>query len=212
MRHLHLPFMLAGALVLGAIALGGCASLSKDQCMGGDWQQIGFMDGSKGLPSQELDKHAKACAEYGVQPNLEPYLVGRSKGLLNYCLPASAFDQGRAGNGENVAACPPAMQAAFVTEYRRGAEIHAMESELANLRARLTSNDSDIRSNNRRIGDIRNALDKSELGADARKNLLNEFNRLVNDNNNLSRENSYLRRDADRHYEMVLMRLRDFGR
>ncbi|MFM9438197.1 hypothetical protein ACFDR9_005300 [Janthinobacterium sp. CG_23.3] len=207
MRLLHLPLLLAGAL-----ALGGCASLSKDQCLGGDWRQIGFYDGIKGLPSAELDKHAKACAEYGVQTDFERYHAGRSKGLLNYCQPESAFQEGRAGRADNVAACPPNLQRDFHGEYRRGAEIYAMESQIANLRSQLSSNDDNIRSNNRRIHDIRTALDRSDLGADARKNLLSEFNRLVNDNNAMTRDNGYLHRDLDRRYDMLRLRLRDFGR
>ncbi|WP_317205665.1 DUF2799 domain-containing protein [Janthinobacterium sp.] len=207
MRHPHLPLLAALAL-----ALGGCASLSKDQCLSGDWRQIGFNDGLKGYASEELDKHAKACAEYGVQPQFDQYHEGRSRGLLNYCQPDSAFNQGRAGNRPNAPACPPNMRLDFETEYRRGAEIYAMESELGNLRGRLGSNDNLLHANNRRINEIRATLDRAELGADARKNLLNEFNRLVNDNNNIVRDNDYLRRDIERRYDMLRRRLNDFGR
>ncbi|WP_188566176.1 DUF2799 domain-containing protein [Undibacterium terreum] len=158
-----------------ASSIAGCASLSKDQCLNGNWQQIGFNDGLRGLTPQQLDEHAKACAEYGVQTNFDQYMLGRSRGLLNYCQPQNAFNVGRAGQGENVAACPPNMQNDFVFEFRRGQEINQMESELESIRSRVVLNNSRISRNDGRIYDIRNELRRTDLSNDARAALLNEF-------------------------------------
>ncbi|MES2106873.1 MAG: DUF2799 domain-containing protein [Pseudomonadota bacterium] len=196
--------------LLGSMA--GCASLSKDQCLNGNWQQIGFADGTRGLPPDQLNEHAKACSEYGVQTNFEQYMLGRSRGLINYCQPQNAFNIGRAGQGENMAACPPNMQDAFLFEFRRGGEINQMESELEALRSRISANNSRIYRNDGRISDIRNELRRTDLSNEARNALLNEFNRLVDEKNFLIRENGFVQRDADRRYDTIVMRLREFGK
>ncbi|MES2070583.1 MAG: DUF2799 domain-containing protein [Pseudomonadota bacterium] len=192
--------------------MAGCASLSKDQCLNANWQQIGFADGKQGLPPDQLNEHAKACTEYGVQTNFEQYMLGRSRGLLNYCQPENAFNTGRAGRGENVAACPPNMQNAFLFEFRRGGEINQMEGELESLRSRISANNSRIYRNDGRIGDIRNELRRTDLSTDTRNALLNEFNRLVDEKNSLIRDNGYVQRDMDRRRDMIMMRLREFGK
>ena len=196
--------------LLGSMA--GCASLSKDQCLNGNWQQIGFADGTRGLPPDQLNEHAKACSEYGVQANFEQYMLGRSRGLITYCQPQNAFNIGRAGHGENMAACPPNMQDAFLFEFRRGGEINQMESELEALRSRISVNNSRIYRNDGRISDIRNELRRTDLSSEARNALLNEFNRLVDEKNFLIRDNGFVQRDADRRYDMIVMRLREFGK
>lgn len=195
-----------------AISLAGCASLSKDQCLNGDWGQIGFVDGMRGLPPDQLNEHAKACSEYGVQTNFNQYMLGRSRGLINYCQPENAFNVGRAGQTGNVAACPPNMQYAFLFELRRGVEINQMESELEPLRTRISLNNSRIVRNDGRIGDIRNELRRNDLSNDARNALLNEFNRLVDEKNFLVRDNGFTQRDLDRRRDMIVMRLREFGK
>ena len=55
------------------LVLSGCAakpSVSEYQCMAGDWQSIGYRDGSQGLARSQVLKHAEACGEYGVVPDL----------------------------------------------------------------------------------------------------------------------------------------------
>jgi hypothetical protein len=193
-------------------SIAGCASLSKDQCLNGNWQQIGFADGTRGLPPDQLDEHAKACAEHGVQTNFDQYMLGRSRGLINYCQPENAFNIGRAGQAENVAACPPNMQNTFLFEFRRGGEINQMESELEPLRSRISANNSRVVRNDSRINDIRNELRRTDLSSDARNALLNEFNRLLDEKNALIRDNAFMQRDFNRRRDMIALRLQEFGK
>ena len=49
-------------VVLGSmILLSSCATLSKQECLVGDWQAIGYNDGVAGYQSERLASHAKAC-------------------------------------------------------------------------------------------------------------------------------------------------------
>jgi hypothetical protein len=63
----------------------GCATLSKEECLKGEWRAIGYQDGVKGYDMQRLEKHEKACSDYGVKPEIARYQEGRKVGLAYYC-------------------------------------------------------------------------------------------------------------------------------
>ena len=49
--------MLASLLAIG---LGGCATMSGDECATSDWTAIGYEDGSRGYTTERFGKHSKA--------------------------------------------------------------------------------------------------------------------------------------------------------
>jgi hypothetical protein len=197
--------------LLAALLLAGCATLSPEQCRNADWRQIGFADGANGASAARINDHAKACAETGVRPDLDGYLRGREQGLVNYCRPENGFAVGRGGNVPNAADCPEGMKPAFMDQYRRGQEIHLLESDLAQRRARIYENNNRMRRDNERINRIREELRKNDLPEDQRKALLDEFERLVERKNAAGRENAFLIPDADRLQFHLQMRLRESG-
>ena len=68
--------ILGNAIVsIGALGLVGCASISKDECVSGNWSDIGYQDGTKGKARGKLAEYAKTCAKYGAQPNRDAYLT-----------------------------------------------------------------------------------------------------------------------------------------
>jgi hypothetical protein len=79
-------------------ALAGCATMSKEACLQGDWAGVGFKDGEAGRPQSRLDEHAKACAKSGVVPDAAPYFQAREQGLKLYCTQDRGFGEGRNGN------------------------------------------------------------------------------------------------------------------
>lgn len=194
-----------------ALFLAGCASLSPEQCLQADWRQIGFTDGTGGVSAARINDHAKACAEVGVRPNLDEYLRGREQGLVTYCQPENGFTIGRSGSLPNSGDCPEPMKPAFMDQYRRGYQIHAIEQDLAQRRSRIYQNNSKIRKNNERIAAIKEELSNKELPEDRRKTLLNDFNRLVDQKNHLGRENAYLVIEAERIQSHLYMSLREAG-
>lgn len=199
-------------LVSSAIVLAGCASLTPEQCMHADWRRIGFADGTQGLPGARIEDHAKACAAQGIRLNLDEYLKGRAQGLYSYCQPENGFTVGRRGNEHNAADCPDYMKQAFLYQYQRGHLIYDIESELSRQRSHIDRNYRRIRHDDERISEIRDDLKKSDLPAERRTELLNEFNRLVEEKDALSRENAYLRNESERLQMHLSMKLREFGR
>ncbi|NJO15899.1 MAG: DUF2799 domain-containing protein [Thioploca sp.] len=63
----------------------GCATLSKEECLKGEWRVIGYKDGVKGYDMERLEKHEKACKDYSVKPDVTHYQAGRQAGLTYYC-------------------------------------------------------------------------------------------------------------------------------
>lgn len=194
-----------------ALFLTGCASLSPEQCLRADWRQIGFSDGTTGSSAARINDHAKACAEVGIRPDLDAYLRGREQGLVNYCRPENGFLVGRSGGQPNSADCPEQMKPGFIEHYRRGYQVHVLETDLAQRRSHISRNTNLIYRNNERIHAIRIELDKKDLPDDRRKSLLNEYNRLVDQKNHLGRENAFLLMEADRIQGYLSMSLREAG-
>ena len=92
-------------LMLALVALGGCASLSEEECALSDWHTIGFEDGSRGYPAERIGDHRKACAKHGYVPDFAAWEAGRNEGLALYCQPARGFNLGSAG-GQYQGVCP----------------------------------------------------------------------------------------------------------
>lgn len=202
--------MRAAPLIL-VLLLAGCASLSPEQCLHADWRQIGLADGVAGMSAARINDHAKACAEQGIRPQLDDYLKGREQGLRSYCQAENGFYIGRRGGEQNAADCPEHLKYAFLEQYRRGFQIHAIEEELAQRRFRIERNNRQIRHNDEQIAAIKHELAKEDLPAERKKLLLNDYNRLLDQKNILWRENTYLYSEASRLQMDLQGRLRAAG-
>ena len=109
-----------------AMMMGGCASLSKDQCKTVEWGQQGERDAFDGYARERLEEHARACGDYGVRPDRDAYFTGYQQGLLRFCRPQRGFDFGRADHTYRNT-CPVELDAAFQNGYRAGKALYAEE-------------------------------------------------------------------------------------
>jgi hypothetical protein len=132
-------------IALAALLACGCATLSEEDCQGGDWYRIGLADGRTGAAPERLARHVEACAEHGVSIDREQYAAGRSDGLQHYCTRANGFKVGRDGFGY-ANACPSGREAEFLAGYGLGRRFYAVDRELARI-------DADLRNYRQRLGD-----------------------------------------------------------
>jgi uncharacterized protein DUF2799 len=123
--------------VTAFLFLAGCASLTEDQCRAGDWQGIGYLDGTRGAPVERFQAHVKACSEIGIQPIKEEWLEGREQGLPVYCTEANAYQLGRDGRTLN-AVCPAADAAALQDAYWTGERYYSLSAEIRDLERELS--------------------------------------------------------------------------
>ncbi|WP_201556491.1 DUF2799 domain-containing protein [Psychrobacter sp. 72-O-c] len=122
---------------LGSILLlSGCATLSKQECVVGDWQAIGYNDGVAGYYADRLASHAKACAKASVVPDYQAWERGRQLGLKQYCTVSSAYNIGRRGRELN-SVCPAAMTSTLQKVNQQGREYYTLNSQLNEDRSLL---------------------------------------------------------------------------
>lgn len=126
------------AVAVTLLALSGCASMSKDECLAVDWRTVGYEDGVEGYPGDHIAQHRKACAKYGVRADLALYQEGRNQGLVEFCQPTNGYNIGVRGGGYG-GVCPAQLEPAFLRAYRAGRELHEMVARVSGTQAELES-------------------------------------------------------------------------
>lgn len=130
--------MLRTSAALVLLALSGCASMSRDECLTVDWRTVGFEDGVAGYSGDRIGQHRKACAKHGVTPDLSAYQAGREEGLREYCVPTNGFRLGSQGGSYN-GMCPADLDPSFVDAYESGRQLHTLQSRLSSVSYQLES-------------------------------------------------------------------------
>jgi hypothetical protein len=138
MQAQSLRSTLRGCVFVAMLVLGGCASMSEDECLTVDWRTIGFEDGAAGYTGDRIGQHRKACAKHGVTPDLTAYRSGRDEGLREYCHPNNGFRLGARGGSYN-GLCPADLDGPFVTAYQSGRQLYELESRLNDATSELQS-------------------------------------------------------------------------
>jgi hypothetical protein len=202
-------FLVAGAT---ALILAACATLSPEQCQNADWRQIGYADGTQGLPGSRIQDHANACAKNGVRPDMEAYLSGRMEGLISYCQPENGFEVGRSGRSDNAGDCPPYLRPAFLDQYQQGREINSLQGQVNNLRSALENERNQARRGDGRLEDIRRELRKPNVNAAQREAMLNEMERILDRRQDTGRRQLAMQRDLDIAQQRLDARLRQMRR
>ena len=128
----------AASLLVAALAMSGCASMNRSECAAVDWQTIGYEDGAAGRAGERMAEHRKACAKYGVTPDLGLYQAGRRQGLREYCRPQNGYSVGADGGRYN-GICPVEMEAAFVDAFESGRQLFTLRSRVWTTASHLDS-------------------------------------------------------------------------
>ena len=172
-----------GALAVFA-SLQGCASLSKNECLNANWEDIGIRDGANGQPEEYLIQHSKACAKVNVVPDRGAWLHGREQGLERFCVPYRAFQIGEYGQGFDAAICRNYDQDRLVNAYEMGRDVNRLAGELASIDGEIAS--------------INDRLDDEDVEKKERVALAFRLGQLA-----------YQRNDAERAYEDARYRARN---
>lgn len=139
-------FTLIAPIVLGALALSGCATtMNQAECLSADWYAIGMEDGSQGQTMARLTQRRKQCADFGVTPDVQAYQQGRYEGLDYFCTLPNGLEVGKRGQSYNNV-CPSEMQYYFLTGYRLGREIHRVRVDINRNRGQVRNIEKELAS------------------------------------------------------------------
>lgn len=157
--------VLRATALLGVIAfaapLAGCQTISEEGCRAGNWEDIGFKDGSEGRSRTRLSKIGEDCAEYGITPDREAYITGLEQGLARYCSPEQGYEDGFDNKSLNTE-CRNLNFADYIDAHADGYEDYLILQDYAALQDRWQVLE-------KRILDLEISLDDAELSTQERR-------------------------------------------
>ncbi len=162
--------LIIGGVAAAGVLLASCATMSKDECLVGDWGQRGYDDGASGYPMTRLEEHAKACAKYQVMPNPSAYQSAREDGLRGYCTFQRGWTEGRAGN-TYYGVCRPHEEAEFLPAYRDGRRLYDAVAAVESAQSALNSAISRIENREDKLEAKQAELRQSGLSDDERQKI-----------------------------------------
>jgi len=178
-----------------------CSSLSKDECSLGDWNAIGFADGATGQNSSRIADHRKACAEYGINPDLNLYLAGRERGLDQYCTPSNGYQVGLRGNSYG-GVCHERNESLFLQAHGAGLAVHDAKDKVSKAETELRKTQGEIDTAEKAMNLARTRrITSAQDGEAVRAELLSlgtQLNRLNTEKRALERDIERLKRELTR--------------
>lgn len=129
-----------GYLIL-ALFLCHCATVSKEQCEKGNWQQIGMVDGKKGRDSNYIRHHEKSCSL--STEDKDNYEKARLMGLIQYCGMEGGYYDGLAGKDFNDI-CTSFNAKEFEEGYLKGRNLYLLRKRKAEVSDRIAEENERI--------------------------------------------------------------------
>lgn len=130
-------------VVVAALTMSGCATMSSEECALSDWSAVGFEDGARGYTTERFSSHRKACAKHGITADFRAYQVGRDEGLVEFCQPSRGYNLGVSGSRYN-GVCDVALEEEFLDAYRVGHQLYSLRSNVNNANSRIASHEHEI--------------------------------------------------------------------
>jgi len=200
-------------IALCTLLLGACAAkMSKDECRTVDWRTVGYEDGVAGQPGDRIGEHRRACAEYGVTPDLTAYLAGRTAGLREYCQPHNGYRAGASGY-TYFDTCPADLAEAFEIAYDEGRALYVRERRVTDTEEQIEDRRRAIRRLEDRIAE--SAFDVIDATATAEertqavldtKQAAERIGRLKAEITELEKERARYQAELDAYRQTVVLR------
>lgn len=161
-------------LVLAAILLGSCATLSEEECQYSDWELLGRQDGIDGADVSKFQTYVRECGRYGTPPDPVAWQTGWEEGLKTFCTPGGIYAAGIRGRG-NAGLC--GFEPDLVRIHRTAERYAQREAELLQARRAYDDLFEQRRWVRRDIDRLRFALRDDDLSDEDRNELRRDLDR-----------------------------------
>lgn len=131
------------SVVMAALAISGCASMSSEECALSDWSAVGYEDGARGFTTERFSAHRKACAKHGVTADFRAYQEGRDEGLVEFCQPSRGYNLGVNGGTYN-GVCDVALEEEFLDAYRVGHQLYSLRANVNSAYSRIAAREREL--------------------------------------------------------------------
>lgn len=166
---------MVGLVVVGI--LGGCATMTPQECRQANWEEVGFNDAGAGHEITRSADHREACAEAGVTVDFKAYREGYALGLPYYCTATQGFETADHGGGY-ASQCELAKFPDYADGFDQGVAVYALIRERDGLAATLRDKRDQSEALLDQIADLKVQQQNPDISRDERRNLHYQQNRL----------------------------------
>ena len=181
---------------LMTLALSGCATMSPEECLQANWEEVGYNDAVEGYPVSRSAEHREACADTGVSVDFELYRNGHALGLPYYCTRETGFETADHG-GEFATQCRRETFPDYLVGYSEGLDVFALKTEMREIEIQIDEKSDQAEALLKQIGQLRTARDNPELSKDARRDARYQLTQLESLYSTLNQDIETLTRARD---------------
>ena len=189
-------------ILLLTCALSGCATMSPEECLQANWEEVGYNDAVEGYPVSRSSEHREACADTGVSVDFELYRNGHALGLPYYCTREIGFETADHG-GEFATQCRRETFPDYVAGYSEGLDVFRLKTEMREIEIQINEKSDQAGALLIQIGQLRTARDNPELSKDARRDARYQLTQLESIYSTLNQDIEALTRARDDVFEEI---------
>lgn len=139
-------------LILPALVLAGCSSISRNDCVQTNWYKVGYDGALQGKQASSVKQpwELSCTKNHGIKINGAEFNKGYSAGLDELCTEPGGMRLGRSG-GTYERVCSKKTEPDFLKNYQLGkiehtaARMSNLEDEVQDLRRQIRDRDSKIK-------------------------------------------------------------------
>ena len=118
-------------LIVFALLLTGCESMTVSECKVADWSRVGAADGAKGESDRRIADYTEDCGKAGIVPNAKAYRRGWDAGIVQFCTAANGWREGVLGHSSKASVCQGQTGYSVFSQYlEAGLEVYRLNEKL----------------------------------------------------------------------------------